>query len=254
MRAIILAAGRGNRMNEGTAEIPKCMMQLFGITILEHCIRSLESAGFTRADIGIVTGYKKEKIRIEGVRYFHNPNWESTNMFVSLTMAEEWLRSEPIVVCYSDILFHPSAVKKLIETDGDVAITYYTGFWELWSKRFANPFDDLETFKMVDGKLIEIGGRANSKEDIQGQYMGLLRFTPSGWENVENAIKNDMTIPLERLDMTMLLQHMLTLGYEVGTISTDELWLECDNQNDIRLYEKEFGGYLTDNINDKAPE
>ncbi len=240
MKAIILAAGRGSRMNEGTAEIPKCMMELFGITLLDHCIKSLESAGFARADIGIVTGYKKEKIQVEGVRYFHNQDWESTNMFVSLTVAREWLRRGPSVVSYSDIVFHPSAIKKLMETDGDIAITYYTGFWKLWRKRFANPFDDLETFKMADGKLIEIGGKPDSKKDIQGQYMGLLRFTPTGWQNVESAVKKNIPKPLERLDMTTLLQHMLTLGYEVGTIPTDELWLECDNQSDIRLYERNF--------------
>lgn len=240
MKAIILAAGRGNRMNEGTAEIPKCMMKLFGITLIDHCIKSLESAGFARADIGIVTGYKKEKVQVKGVRYFHNPDWENTNMFVSLTIAKEWLRKWSTVVCYSDIMFHPSTVKKLIEIDNDIAITYYTDFWELWSKRFANPLDDLETFKMTDGKLIEIGGKSNSKKDIQGQYMGLLRFTPIGWQNVENAVKMPMPKTLGRLDMTTLLQHMLTLGYEVCAIPTDELWLECDNQNDIRLYEKEF--------------
>ncbi len=73
--------------------------------------------------------------------------------------------------------------------------------------------------------------------------MGLLRFTPTGWQNVENAVKKPKPKPLERLDMTTLLQHMLTLGYEVGTIPTDEVWLECDNQNDIRFYEKEFAGF-----------
>lgn len=240
MKAIILAAGRGSRMNEGTAEIPKCMMKLFGTTLLDHCLNNLESAGFSCGDIGIVTGYKKEKVRVEGVRYFHNKDWDSSDIFVSLTKAKEWLKSEPTIVSYSDIIFHPSTVKKLMKTDDDIAITYYTAFWELWSKRFANPLEDLETFKMADGKLIEIGGKPDSKKDIQGQYMGLLRFTPIGWEKIERAVKNSTPKPLSCLDMTMLLQHMLTLGYEIGTIPTDELWLECDSQADIRLYEKEF--------------
>jgi len=240
MKAIILAAGRGSRMNEKTAEIPKCMMKLFGITLLDHCINSLESAGIVRANIGIVTGYKKEKIQVDGVRCFHNQNWESTNMFVSLTAAREWLKSESSIVSYSDIVFHPSTVTKLMNTDGDIAMTYYTGFWELWSKRFPNPLDDLETFKIANGKLIEIGSKPESKEDIQGQYMGLLRFTPTGWQNVESALTNVISKSLERLDMTTLLQHMVTLGYEVCTIPTDKLWLECDNQNDIQLYENIF--------------
>jgi len=240
MKAIILAAGRGSRMKEGTLEIPKCMMTLFGTTLINHCIKSLELAGFLRMDIGIVTGYKKEKIQIDGVQYFHNKDWKNTNMFISLTMAKEWLRKTPCIVCYSDIMFHSSVIKKLVENDSDIAITYYTGFWELWNKRFVNPFKDLETFKTADEKLIEIGKKTNVKRDVHGQYMGLLRFTPTGWQNVENTVKQIIPKFLKHLDMTTLLQHMLTLGYKVNTIPTDELWLECDNQNDIKLYESQF--------------
>ncbi len=70
--------------------------------------------------------------------------------------------------------------------------------------------------------------------------MGVLRFTPTGWKYVKITVKIPMPKPLEQLDMTTLLQYMLTLGYEIDMIPTDELWLECDNQNDIRLYEKDF--------------
>lgn len=244
MKAVILAAGRGSRMGAGTEEIPKCMLTLFGKTLLERCVNSLETAGFARADIGIVTGYRRDKINVAGVNYFHNADWERTNMFISLTMAEEWLKNDVCIVSYSDIVFSPETVKKLINIDKCFAITYYTGFWELWSKRFENPLDDLETFKISNGTLLEIGKKPSSKNDIQGQYMGLLRFTPSGWEKVVNAIKTPMPKPVERLDMTTLLQHLLTFGYEITAIPADELWLECDNQNDIQVYEKEYAGAL----------
>lgn len=244
MKAIILAAGRGSRMNEGTADIPKCMVQLCGKTLLDYCLESLLSAGFERSDIGIVTGYKREKIQVEGVRYFYNADWEKTNMFISLTMAKEWLQNDTCIVSYSDIVYHPAVIKKLMGDNGEIAITYYTGYWELWSKRFAKPLEDLETFKITSGKLIEIGKKPISKEDVQGQYMGLLCFTPLGWQIIEEAVKKPMPKTLECLDMTTLLQHLLTLGYDVNTIPTDELWLECDNQYDIQLYEKDFSELL----------
>ena len=240
MKAIILAAGRGSRMGDGTAQLPKCMMTLCGKTMLDRCIESLLKAGFQRSDIGIVTGYKKEKIQIEGVNYFHNANWEQTNMFISLTMAREWLINETCIVCYSDILFHENAVKKLMDCQHELALTYYTGFWELWLKRFENPLEDLETFKMDGDKLIEIGKKAASKDEIQGQYMGLIRFDPDSWKKVEEAVKLPMPKPLERLDMTTMLNHMISLNHDVKAIKTDDFWLECDNQNDIAIYEREF--------------
>jgi len=239
MKAIILAAGRGSRMKEGTTSIPKCLMMLGGITLLERCIESLKKAGFKLSDIGIVTGYKCEKIKVKDVYYFHNANWQTTNMFVSLTMAEKWLLQEPCIVCYSDIVFSPNAVKKLMESKSEFAITYYTEFWDLWQKRFENPFNDLESFKLHEGKLLEIGKKATSRDSIHGQYMGLLRFEPSGWRKVKQAIKLPIQKSISKLDMTTLLQHLITIGHDVEAIEEEELWLECDNLDDIRLYEYE---------------
>ena len=238
MKAIILAAGRGSRMGEGTANLPKCMMKLWGKTLLEHCLDSLQKAGFVPNDIGIITGYKSEMIQIKDVYYFHNADWEKTNMFISLKKAAEWLRSEPCIVSYSDIVFSPEAVKKLRNSSKEFSITYYTGFWELWANRFSYPLDDLETFKQEGGKLLEIGKKPSSKEEIQGQYMGLLKFEPSGWKKIEEAITLPMQKPVEKLDMTTLLQHLISLNHTVEVIETSELWLECDNQNDIEIYEK----------------
>jgi len=237
MKAIILAAGRGSRMQEGTANLPKCMMKLWERPLLEYCLESLQNAGFAPSDIGIVTGYKREVIDYKNFNYFHNAQWETTNMFVSLTMAGEWLRSEPCVICYSDILFSKNAVKKLMESKAEFSITYYTGFWDLWCKRFDDPMSDLETFKLENGKLFEIGKKPQTKDDVQGQYMGLLKFEPSGWKKIEDAIKLPMPKTVEKLDMTTLLQHLITLGHNIEVLETNDIWLECDNLNDINVYE-----------------
>ena len=244
MKAIILAAGRGSRMYEGTANMPKCMMKLCGKPLIDRGLASLQAAGFNRQDIGIVTGYKSETIRIDDVRYFHNAKWETTNMFFSLTFADEWLKKGKCIVCYSDITYHSSVIDKLMNDDHDIAITYYVDFWQLWSKRFGNPLDDLETFKIDCGKLVEIGGMPKSISDIHGQYMGLLSFTPIGWQKIKEAVKLPMKKPIEKLDMTTLLQHLLDIGQFINIIPTNELWLECDNLDDIRLYEQEYHEYL----------
>ncbi|GHU39663.1 transferase [Spirochaetia bacterium] len=227
-------------MGEKTANLPKCMMELCGRTLIDRCVDNLQKAGIQLPEIAIVTGYKKDEIKIEGVTYFHNAEWENTNMFISLTMAAEWLKKEPCIICYSDIVFDPGVITKLIYASGDFVITYYTGYWELWSKRFENPLDDLETFKIENNYLAEIGLKPGSKEEVHGQYMGLLRFSPSGWAIIEEAIKLPMPKPLAKLDMTTLLQHLIKLGNTIEVIKTDELWLECDNQNDIEVYEKDY--------------
>jgi hypothetical protein len=96
----------------------------------------------------------------------------------------------------------------------------------------------LETFILQDGKLKEIGQKPQSKEQVMGQFMGLLRFTPKGWDAVEQSLLQPLPKPVNKLDMTTLLQHLLSLGHDIEAIRTSERWLECDNRHDVALYEK----------------
>ena len=246
MKVIILAAGRGSRLGERTKDRPKCMCTLCGRTLLDRCLDTLENAGFPRSDIGIVTGYRSDMFVADGVTYFHNADWERTNMFHSLTKAREWLERETCIVCYSDIVFAPEAARRLADCSAPLAITSYSGYWDLWKLRMENPLEDLETFRVNgNGRLLEIGLKPESAADIQGQFMGLLRFTPESWCWVEETIKHPLPKTVDKLDMTTLLQGMLRQGYPIQTINTDTLWLECDSEQDIEVYERTFAANLT---------
>ena len=49
---------------------------------------------------------------------------------------------------------------------------------ELWKKRFSDPLEDAETFKVdKDNFITEIGNKSSSYENIQGQFMGLLSLS-----------------------------------------------------------------------------
>ena len=239
MKIIILAAGRGSRMQHRTDNIPKCMCKVAGKTILERCLDTLDRCNINRWDIGIVTGYRNDLFKEPSVRYFHNSEWENTNMFVSLTKAEEWLENEPCIVCYSDIIFSENAILDLINNDSAIALTYYTEFLDLWSERMENPLDDLETFVLSEDKshLIQIGKKPSNLSEIDGQYMGLIRFTPESWGWVKKVIINPLPKPIEKLDMTTLLNALIEDGKIISAIPNSELWRECDTEKDIEVYE-----------------
>ena len=91
MKAIILAAGRGSRMGELTSKLPKCMTVLFNKQLIEWQFLSLNHKAIS--EIGIVTGYLKNKFKYKK-RYFVNNNWENSNMVSSLLTAIDWLRND----------------------------------------------------------------------------------------------------------------------------------------------------------------
>ena len=108
----------------------------------------------------------------------------------------------------------------------------------MWARRFADPLADAETFRTdAAGRLLEIGGKTNRIEDIQGQYMGLLKFTPAAWNAVETLLSELDPATRDRLDMTGLLRRLLIANFPVNTFATDGQWGEIDNPEDVALYE-----------------
>ncbi|PKO46936.1 MAG: nucleotidyl transferase [Betaproteobacteria bacterium HGW-Betaproteobacteria-22] len=237
MKAIILAAGRGSRMKDLTDQKPKCLVELRGHTLLEWQLRALREAGID--EIAIVTGYKQALLAPYGLVEFHNPRWAETNMVTSLTSADQWLKSEPCIVSYSDIFYEASAVKSLMNDNHQLAVTYDPGWLKLWQKRFDNPLDDAETFKLnSDNTLAEIGEKPKSVDEVQGQYMGLLRFTPEGWEEV-GLIRDGLTqLECDRMHMTGTLQMVIKAGrVAVYAIPYERSWGEVDSADDLKMYQ-----------------
>ena len=124
-------------------------------------------------------------------------------MLFSLSCAEPWLSAEDCIVAYSDIVYHPEVIELMNDCRDDIAIPYNTDWLRLWQNRFADPLEDAETFrKNKDGILTEIGGSARSVDDIEGQFMGLLKFTPAGWSVVKDCLAELDQAAVRRMDMT----------------------------------------------------
>jgi choline kinase len=235
MKAIILAAGRGSRLGNLTEDKPKCMVALKGKPLINYQIDALTKSGIN--DIAVVGGYLKEKIfHPQITRFFENKNWHKTNMVSSLFAAHNWLKKYNCIVSYSDIFYTYLTVKKLKLSKEDISITFDKNFMELWKKRFDNPLDDLENFK-VDQKncLTEIGGKSSDISEIEGQYMGLLKFTPRGWEKVRIMLEDRK---IDNLDMTTMLNLLIQNGVIINAIAINDSWGEIDNVSDLKLYEK----------------
>lgn len=237
MKAIILAAGRGSRMKSLTDERPKCMVELRGKTLLEWQLEALRGAGIS--EIAIVTGYKRELLANQGLVEFHNPRWADTNMVSSLACAEAWLEQEPCIVSYSDIFYSPVAVQSLMTCKASLAVTYDPNWLALWTERFGDPLLDAETFRLTDaGTLAEIGNKPTSVDDIQGQYMGLLRFTPEGWADVVRLRSALTPEQCDKVHMTHTLQQVIEAGRVAiqGVAYTGE-WGEVDSAEDLFVYQ-----------------
>lgn len=216
---------------------PKCLVELAGKPLVGRQIAALRGGGVSR--VGIVRGYLAHTINLEDVSNFENPRWAQTNMVMSLVAAGSWLQESSVLISYADIFYDRNVVRDLVAAPGDLVVAYDRNWRTLWERRFADPLSDAETFRTdADGKLIEIGRRASRIEDIEGQYMGLLKFTPAAWRAVEKVLADVDPKTRDAMDMTTLLRTLLDSGFPIGTVGIAGQWGEVDNTADLELYER----------------
>ncbi len=92
MRAIILAAGRGSRLNGTAGDSPKCLVELGGVSLVERQVRALRAAGVD--DIVMVVGCQSDRVRRacgHRITYVENARFAQTNSMYSLWTARALL-------------------------------------------------------------------------------------------------------------------------------------------------------------------
>ncbi len=250
MNVIILAAGEGKRLRPLTNEKPKGLVKLFGKSILERQIEIFMNAGIT--DISIVTGFNANMIKFPKINYFHNPNFKITNMIETLFCAKEKL-NESTIISYGDIIFESTVLEKLIISENEISIIIDLEWKKYWKKRFENPLSDAESLKFNENNYItEIGQKVKKVEEIQGQFIGLMKFQNEGIKilkkfynecriistNSNNPLNS--TIPFKKSYMTDLLQGLIKKGFLLKSIPISNGWLELDSIEDYKLYNKMF--------------
>lgn len=236
MKALILAAGRGSRMGGLTEDRPKCLVELGGRPLIDWQMSALARAGID--EIGIVRGYRGDRLAGHGVRHFDNPRWADSNMVVSLLAADEWLAEASIIVSYADIVYGADTVRALLAApSAPITLSYDPDWLWLWRQRFPDPLSDAESFRLDGGRIVDIGRRVGDLREIEGQYMGLLRFQPDGWQAVKKLLAGMSPGEVDRLDMTSLLRRLIERGTEVRGVAAVGRWGEVDSVSDLRLYE-----------------
>ncbi len=123
-RAIIMAAGKGERMHPLTEKTPKPLIRVNGQRMIESVIESLRENGIT--EIYIVVGYLKEQFafleeRWPGVRLIENPYYETCNNISSLYAARAHLE-DCMILDGDQILFNKKILAPLFERSGYNAV------------------------------------------------------------------------------------------------------------------------------------
>ena len=78
MKAIVIAAGMGNRIKESGEDAPKWLLKVGSKTIAERQLEAFNNNGIN--DIVVVRGWKKEMINLPGLKYYENTDFQNNNI------------------------------------------------------------------------------------------------------------------------------------------------------------------------------
>ncbi len=247
MKAIILAAGMGTRLGKYTENLPKCMLNFNGKTVIQRQVETLREAGIT--DITVVKGYMPEKIDIPGTKTYYNPDYATTNMVESLFCAEAELDgSEDVLLCYADIIYEPRILRKIMESATEVGVTVDEDYWEYWQARADVPEDDMESFVVEEGRVTELGDTSCTREQAQVRYVGLIKFSKEGVQKFKEVYHTQREQHFHTNEpwlrsksfkqgyMTCMIQALINAGQKVEPITVERGWLEFDTVEDYEKY------------------
>jgi choline kinase len=236
MKCLIIAAGRGKRLQEKGPSKP--LVQLVGKPLIEHVISAAQTAGAD--DFYIVAGHEAGRLkRFLGeladrlcipTTIIHNSRWDLYENDASVLAAKEYLR-EPFLLLMADILFDPGVVHKLFSItlhDGEVAIAV--------DDDLNNPWVDLEDFtgaRIEDGKIQDLG---NHIPVWNGFVTGQFFCSPA----IFNAIEQTM----EQGDrgLANVFRHITLQGFAKAVIVGGHFWIDVDDPPSYAKAEKALLG------------
>jgi len=176
MHAIILAAGRGNRLAEFNPDgRPKCLLEFGGRSLLARQLDILFHLGVR--NVTLVIGYEADLI-IEHVgtlasrpevAFVYNPAFIKGSVLSLLAAREVMSSGESVLVLDADVLFHPQIMQSLIESEHQNCY--------LLDKDFV-PGDEPVKIAINQGQMVEFRKAlpVDLDFDTLGESVGFFKF------------------------------------------------------------------------------
>jgi choline kinase len=176
-RAVILAAGQGSRLLPMTENTPKCLLDLAGRSMLEWQLSGLAAAGIQEASV--VTGFRSDLVEAAlaritppgmRVRTVFNPFYKVADNLASCWLARSEL-SGPSLILNGDTLFEPDIARRLLAScDAPITVTIDR----------KDSYDDDDMKVTAEGDRLRAIGKKLSRETVNGESIGFLRFNATG--------------------------------------------------------------------------
>ena len=231
-RAIIMAAGKGARLNPVTLDTPKSLVKVNGIRIIDSVIQGLHNNGIK--EIYIVAGYLKEQFyellnEYEGIHILENPRYETWNNIFSLYVARDYIE-DSIILDGDQFIYNDSILSPEFEKSG------YNAVW---------------TDSKTDEWLMQVENEKVVSCSRAGGAKGWQLYSISRW-NASDAKKLKAHLELEveenkRKDIywddVVMFCHFDDYDLGIRPMGKNDV-IEIDTINELAMIDKTYSKYV----------
>ena len=178
MKAIIMAAGVGKRLQALNINKPKCLITVGSETLIRRSVNLLVNKGIS--DITVIVGFMAHLIRNElnnDVAYFENPDFHSTNSIKSLWYARDLLEDN-VLLLNGDLYYEHSILDYAINQTNAVVMLADSTRIDNADYRFG-----------FTGKQINLFGKHLTNQETDAEYVGIVRIDKGFIKTFKQTLK-----------------------------------------------------------------
>jgi choline kinase len=213
-------------------------MEVAGKPLLDWTLQALASAGIR--DVVFVGGYRLGMVqrRYPQLTYVRNTAWRHTNILRSLMTAEPYM-DRPFLITYSDIIYSPEVVRKLVAAPGPIAAVVEMDWETGYQGRQGHPTSEAEKVVIIDGCIREIGKKLPDQRG-EGEFIGMAAFDNQGTQALRQAYREAPrrgpyhgTKSLARAYVVDVMQELANRGVPINVVKIQGGWIEIDTPLDL---------------------
>jgi len=236
MRAIILAAGRGLRLQQPEdQQLPKCLLQFGGMSLLERHLRMLSTAGID--EVVLALGFRHDRVEAELDRLGWQPRpqivlnarFDLGSVLTVHTVADAMTRGGEVLLMDADVLYDERIARALVGGRGPVNRVLIDRDFEAG--------DEPVKLCVRGGVPVELRKQVapDLKYDTIGESVGFFRFDETGARRLATLVEGYVDtgrahMPHEEAVRDLLLERSQIV--EVTDV-TGSPWIEIDFANDV---------------------
>ncbi|MGI2905790.1 phosphoenolpyruvate mutase [Tolypothrix sp. VBCCA 56010] len=237
-RAIVLAATRGQELQQLTQDKPKVMLPIGGKPLLRLLVEKFKKVAIN--DITVVAGFKAETIDVQGTKVIRNADYETTGELASLACASAQF-SDDMLIVYGDLLFRSYILRDLLDCPGEIVAVVDS----VMSNKsvsgspdyaYCSIADDLSIFGQ-DVNLLHISKSTQTElGNKSGRWIGMLRLRSQGKQWVSEALNELQKQPdFNCMGIPELCNYLIGQGKPIKVLYIRGNWLDVNSLDDLDL-------------------